>query len=442
MLLSSFSFSLLVQASPLMPQQALEIGPIGVANHLPVQTPFDVNYAILTPTMSDQLFYIDNKLRGRRTTSSPQSGPLKITYPGGLADGEQRLLRFCVDENTASAACGFAEVTGGQPPAGVDVPEPFAAGDLDDHYQAIADCSPVCGVYSNIYYGDPDVSWVPERGDGEADGLRMDLYYSNADGRVDPAAAASTLVIYAHSAGSNKESLRTRSQSLLKNLLGVAESGSGVVVAALDFRHPLKQLKSDRTPTSVADLSYAVQFARHHAGLLNIDPDDIFIVATSLGAGVAVHAAVREIASPSDMSPVRRHSSSIRGVITRDAQTSFSPDWFASNFLEPAVADRYQRSLLNDEQRLIYGHAPTGVNSSSPFMELLYVGRFIDHRVTLSEYLSRAVDLVHLPNYGLAMEAQYRLYGIGERIRVEEGYRGNFGRDAAQFVSRHRLNWQ
>lgn len=421
----------------LMPGQTIEISPIGVAGHVPPQTPFDIGYTLLEPTVSDQLFYIDAVLRGRRTASSPQSGPQTIRYPGGLNNGEKRLLRFCVDED--SATCGFAEVVGGQPPNGVDVPEPFSVENLPNHYRVVADCNPSCGYYSNVYYGAHGVSWIPERGDGLPDGLRMDLYYSTADGRLNPNTAPNTLIIYAHSAGSNKESLLAKNRTLLSNLLGIADSGAGVVVASADFRHPLKQLENDLTPTSVADLSYLVQFARHHAVALNINPDDIFLVGTSLGGGVAVHAAVREIANPADLSPVRQNSSAVRGVITRDAQTSFAPHWFRSQFLEAPVAERYQAGLLDDQSRLIYGHAIAQVHSNSPLMELLYTTRFIDHKVRLAEYLGREVDLVHLPNYGLVMEAQYRLHGIDERVRVRERYADNFGRDAARFVAQNRL---
>ncbi|MAM88356.1 MAG: hypothetical protein CME36_13715 [unclassified Hahellaceae] len=424
----------------LTPAQAVEINPVGTNGHVPAAVPVDIRYTTLKPTLADQVFYIDGQLHERRPPAGPQFGPQIFQYSEGIPNGDKRLLRICIDEDAADEACGYAEMRGGPQPAGVDVPELFSAADLSDHFQVLADCKPVCGYYSNVYYGDPEVSWVPERGDGLPDGLRMDLYYSSAGGHLDAAAAPSTLVIYAHSAGSNKESLLTRGQSLLRYLLHVARSGSGVVVASVHFRHPLKQLANDLTPVSVADLSYAVQFARYHAAELNIDPENIFLVATSLGAGVAVHAGAREIASPSDPSPVRRVSSAVRGVIARDAQTSFSPHWFRSHFLEAPVAARYQRDLLDDEYRLIYGHAPAGVNPDSPQMELLYTGSAIDHKVTAQEYLSRTVDVVHLPNYGLAMEAQYRLYGIEDRIRVVERYSGNFSLDAARFVAAHRGN--
>src|SRR5690606_34505601 len=104
---------------------------------------------------------------GRRTATDPQSGPQTIRYPGGLDAGERRLLRFCVDEDAAT--CGFAEVAGGQPPNGVDVPEPFLIGNLPNHYRVVADCDPTCGYYSNVYYGSPGVSWMPDRGDGQPD---------------------------------------------------------------------------------------------------------------------------------------------------------------------------------------------------------------------------------------------------------------------------------
>lgn len=182
-----------------------------------------------------------------------------------------------------------------------------------------------------------------------------------------------------------------------------------------------------------------MQFARHYAAELNINPDDIFLVGSSLGGGASIHAGVREIANPSDPSPIRQRSSAVRGVFSNDGQASFAPLWFRSQFLEPPVAAIYRKDLLDDETRSIYGHAIAQVNSNAPLMELLYSTPFIAHKVTLSEYLSGSVDLVHLPNLALVLEAQYRLHGIGERIRVRERYAGNFGRDAAKFVSDNRL---
>ncbi len=423
----------------LEPAQTLEISSIGLDGYLPQQTSFDIAYTILKPTLSDQLFYTDDQLRGRKTASSPQSGLKSVTYPGTLADGETRLMRFCLDEYPSDSICGFAQVTGGNAPDGVDLPEPFTPEELPDHYQTIVGCNPVCGYYSNVYYGDPTVSWIAERGDGMPDGLRMDIYYSQPDGLIDPAVAPSTLIIYAHSAGSNKESLINDKKSLLRHLIGVGDTGAGVVVASLDFRHPLKQLESDLTPSSTADLSYAVQFAREYAAELNINPDDIFLVGSSLGGGAAVHAGVREIANPADPSPIRQRSSRVRGVYTNNAQTSFAPQWFRDQFLEPSVAATYGRDLLDDEQRMIYGHAPAGVNSNAPLMELLFTSPFVDHKVTLEEYRGKTVDVTHLPNYGLALETQYQMHGVGERIRVFERYAGNFSSDSAKFIAQHRL---
>ncbi len=263
-------------------------------------------------------------------------------------------------------------VTGGQPPQGLDLPPDLSAQSLDDYYVPCANCAPVCGNYQNLYYGDPGVAWIPERGDGQTDGLRVDLYYSSSDGRVPLGDAPATLVIYPHSAGSSKEALLGTHQSLLNQLLQLGNAGKGVLIASLDFRHPHKQMNADGTPSSTRDLSHATQFFRHHAQIFNIDPDDIFMVGSSLGGGVIVQAAVTEIASPSDPHPVRRMSSAIRGAFVRDGQSSFSPAWVRSNFLEPDLADRYQRSLLEDEQRLIYGHAPALVGPDSPYMELVY----------------------------------------------------------------------
>jgi len=421
----------------LMPGQMVEVKPVGVAGHLPAQTAFDINYTVGLPSAADRLLYVDDVLRERRAVTRVRSGPEKFRYPGTLEVGEKRMVRICVDEE--SATCGFAEVTGGPAPHGVDLPEPFLVESLPEHFQVIAGCTPVCGYYSNVYYGDPAVSWVPDRGDGMPDGLRMDLYYSGADGRLNPDAVPRTLIIYAHSAGSSKESLLSTKRSLLNHFLRIANNGAGVAVASADFRHPTKQMNPDRTPVSVADLSYLVQFARQHAAELNINPDDIFIVGSSLGGGIGIHAATREIANPADPAPVRTQSSAVRGIFINDGQTSFAPHWFRNTYLEPAVWPRYQSDLLDDEERLLYGHAIAGVNSNAPLMELTFSTRYIDHKVSLWEFLTRTADPMHLPNYGLVMEAQYRLHGVGDRIRVRERYAGNFGQDAARFITQNRL---
>lgn len=422
-----------------MPPLTVELGPIGTAGYVPPRTPFNVPYVINKPTTAAQQMYVDDALRLRLTASSPQPGPKTVQYPGGLNTGERRQLRICLEDDTA--LCGYSEAIGGTPPAGIDLPPPFDIANLPSHYQAVANCDPICGYYSNIYYGDPSVSWIPDRGDGQPDGLRVDLYYSGPTAQHDPNGAPRTVVIYAHSAGISKEALLTTKASILKQLMNVPKSGgAGMVVASADFRHPIKQFNPDRTPVSVKDLSYLVQFLKHYATELNINPDDIFLVGSSLGGGASIHAAVREIANPSDPHPVRRHSSSVRGLFVNDGQTSFAPQWFRASFLEPEVAALYRNDLLPDEKRSIYGHAMSEVNPlRAPLMELTYSSPFIDHKVTLAEYLGLRVDLMHLPNLGLAMEQQYRLHGIEDRIRVRERFAGNFSREVAKFVSENRL---
>ena len=195
-------------------------------------------------------------------------------------------------------------------------------------------------------------------------------------------------------------------------------------------------------PLSRDDLSHAVQFFRHHADVFNINPEDIFITGSSLGAGVGMHAAVKELASPQDPSPVRRESSAIRGAFLATGQSSFSQQWFRENFLEQSVWPLYQRLPHDDPARRIYGHAVGNVTEKAPRLELVYEGAFIDHKVTLSEFVAKSVDLTHLPNYGLAMEAQYRLHGIGDRIMVRENYGGSFGTESAHFIQRNRLSGQ
>ncbi|MCG8393529.1 MAG: hypothetical protein MI745_10640 [Pseudomonadales bacterium] len=424
------------------PPQAVEMHAVGVKNHVAANNSFPIHYDVLKPGNAEHYYYVDGQLRVVRDQGSPEAGEFSVTYPGGFDTGISHEVKACV-QAIQGETCGSQIVTAGSPPPGRDVPDSLNATQFEQHFVSHDSCDPVCGYYENIFYGDKSVSWQPLVGpDSEANGLRADLYYPTADGRVHDGAARNTLVIYAHSANYSKESVRDDKKSLLTHYLDIQAGAGGVAVAAVDFRHPLIDQDGQGYPLSRDDLSHAVQFFRHHADVFNINPEDIFITGSSLGAGVGMHAAVKELASPQDPSPVRRESSAIRGAFLATGQSSFSQQWFRENFLEQSVWPLYQRLPHDDPARRIYGHAVGNVTEKAPRLELVYEGAFIDHKVTLSEFVAKSVDLTHLPNYGLAMQAQYRLHGIGDRIMVRENYGGSFGTESAHFIQRNRLSGQ
>lgn len=421
--------------------QAVELHTVGTNNHVPAGQTFDIVYDVLNPTSSSHYYYVNGDLAATQSKGSDKGGEFSITYPWGLAVGETTHVEICVDTNTAQA-CGSKLITGGPAPAGGDVPDPFDSTVMGDHFVTYGSCDPVCGYYENIYYGDSSVSWLPTVGpDSEPNGLRMDVYYPTADGRVHSGSERNTLVIYAHSANHNKETLLGPKKGTLEAYLGIEGGGAGgVTVAALDFRHPAKDLDDNLYPVSRDDMSHAVQFFRYYADIFKINPDDIFVTGSSLGAGVGIHAAVKEIANPEDPSPIRQASSRIRGAFLATGQSSFSPQWFRSNFLEEEIWPYYLPDFHPDEERSIYGHAVANVDEHAPILELGYEGDFIDHKVTASEKSNKEVDTTHLPNFGLTIQNQYRLHGIGDRIMVRESYGGSFGGDSTRFIERNRLS--
>ncbi|WP_157375497.1 hypothetical protein [Alcanivorax hongdengensis] len=419
---------------------AVEMHALGVANQVPANQSLDIHYDVLGPSSSDHYYSVDGELKLVRPQGSQAAGEFSVTYPGGFAAGTSHELKACVQDGDAMR-CGSRQVAVGSVGAGADAPAPITSSLLNEHYTVIGNCSPVCGYYENVFYGDSSVSWLPVVGpDSEPNGLRADIYYPTPDGRIHSGSERNTLLIYAHSANHSKESVRADKKGMLLKYLSIQQGGGGVTVAALDFRHPLKDLDENAYPLARDDLSHAVQFFRYYADVFKINPDDIFITGSSLGAGSGIHAAVKELASPDDPSPVRRVSSAIRGAFLSNGQSSFSPQWFRENFLEPAVWPYYQKGYLDDAERAIYGHAVANVTASAPILELVYEGTFVDHKVTLSEYQNKAVDLTHMPNFGLAMLAQYRLHGLDDRIIVRDNYGGNFDRESMNFVVRNRLS--
>lgn len=422
-------------------QQAVEVHTVGVNNHVPAGESFDILYDVLNPTDSSHYYYVDGSLAATRSKGEQLGDEFSVTYPWPLAVGESVHIEICVDAD-AGQACGSKTITAGPAPASANPPGPFDSDVMDDHFVAYGSCDPVCGAYENIYYGDSAVSWLPLVGpDAEPNGLRLDVYYPTVDGRVHAGSERNTLVIYAHSANHNKETLLGPKQGTLEAYLGIEEGGpGGVTVAALDFRHPGKDLDAEGYPVSRDDMSHAVQFFRYYADFFKINPDDIFITGSSLGAGAGIHAAVKELANPDDPSPVRRVSSRIRGAFLATGQSSFSPAWFEKNFLEEEIWPYYQPGFHDDEQRSIYGHAVANVDVHAPIMELAYEENYVDHKVTASEKTNKEVDTTHLPNYGLTLQNQYKLHGIGERIMVRESYGGDFGSDSTRFIERNRIS--
>lgn len=422
-------------------EQAVEVHTVGVNDFVPAAQAFDIFYDVLKPTSSSHYYYVDGDLAATQSKGSNKSGEFSITYPWPLAVGETTHVEICVDTNSAQA-CGSKLITGGPAPAGEDVPDPFDSDVMDSHFVTYGSCDPVCGYYENIYYGDSAVSWVPTVGpDSEPNGLRIDVYYPTSDGRVHNGSERNTLILYAHSANNNKETMLGPKKGTLAAYLGIEGGGAGgVTVAALDFRHPAKDQDENAYPISKDDVSHAIQFLRYYADVFKINPDDIFITGSSLGAGVGIHAAVKEIANPGDPSPIRQVSSRIRGAFLATGQSSFSPQWFRSNFLEPEIWPYYLPDFHDDEDRSIYGHAVANVDANAPILELCYEQNFIDHKVTASEKTNNEVDTTHLPNFGLTLFNQYQLHGIADRIMVRESYGGSFGGDSTRFVERNRLS--
>jgi para-nitrobenzyl esterase len=136
---------------------------------------------------------------------------------------------------------------------------------------------------------------------------------------------AAPLVIYFHgggfTGGSRSAAWAEGWATQIKRLID-----AGVAVASVDYRF-LNRSEGLGVLTPLGDGALSVQFIRHHAEKLGIDPDRIVLLGDSVGAGMSLWIAVTDDrAEPSSANQVLRQSTRVQGAILRETQASFDVD--------------------------------------------------------------------------------------------------------------------
>ncbi len=145
-------------------------------------------------------------------------------------------------------------------------------------------------VRSNICYGDAQ-RWTEVSKGKELHLVQRATVYTHGN----PAGAPKQpVVIWTHPNGGNDKfaydwqnpnaanNPYASTQQLQSVLMPALEAGFTVV--SLEFRHPVASLTAQNPAPVNTDIRDAIQYLRFHAGMLNIDPDNIFLVGQSRGS--------------------------------------------------------------------------------------------------------------------------------------------------------------
>jgi len=248
--------------------------------------------------------------------------------------------------------------------------------DISNYYDTICDC------YKDLPYG-PEQEWH-----------LLDFYKANTDERT-------TIVIFAHGAGSNKDVIRLH--PFIKAYVLDSCLDNDISVASVEFRHPVEDTSLSAPAT---DIARVVQFFRYYHEDLNIDTMNVFLAGTSRGT-LAIWTAVQDdLADPVNDDPILRKSSRVNGVWAVQGQTSYNSEWIVETFFHPAIWQFFQ-PYYN------LGHAIGDVTPDDPPMILNYKDSLVPLPV-----MDTNVDLIHLPNFGYVFEEEYIVDGIGDRVEV------------------------
>tara|TARA_R110000850_G_scaffold6139_16_gene24275 strand:- start:155 stop:1627 length:1473 start_codon:yes stop_codon:yes gene_type:complete len=411
---------------------------------LPAEPPADMSFNF-------HYFYRNGKYLTK--TSRGEGLGWAINHPASLAlaVGEHEILEICIGDVATLAQkpqqyCQSVVIQSDVSRTTLDLHYVQTA-NLGDGYNYVGCAAFGCAFYQDVFFGS-DHPWINDyrvspdfpgpRGEPAGyhrNNLTFDYYYpGTGDAKID-SSSPKTLIILGHPANKTKEIFRVDYALAIEFLID-----NNYAVAAVDFRHPLKEFDAYKQPIAKDDMARTVQFFKQYASEFNINPNKIVLAGTSLGGGMAVYTGFRELRDISSADPIARQSSRVAGVWGYDASTSFSPTWVRQNFLEaptpttPAELNAYYcyYSYLEDYGNLqLFGHALDLVDAAAPKIGLYYADEPVDlseHKLTVEDVRycpdntsSGTYDLVHLPNFAEAMIDAYQAQGVGDRIATAYG---------------------
>lgn len=228
------------------------------------------------------------------------------------------------------SACGGEEggapPVSGPPPAGTPSPTPSPTPTPSPSPTPSAFPLKLVAGTSPVSLSNTSFNFYPNVAFGEHSRQTFDLFLPGGS-------APSGLVIYFHGGGLvSGDKSQTYNLPYLKDRID-QYLWQNVAFATVNYR--LTNDSNDFTAqTSFRDGARALQFIRHHAAQLNVDPDRVIAMGSSAGGTMALYIATSDdLAQPESLDLIERQSSRVRGAFAYLPQAGYNiPRWRDSVF--------------------------------------------------------------------------------------------------------------
>lgn len=200
----------------------------------------------------------------------------------------------------------------------------------------------------------------------------------------------------------------------------------GISVASANYRLS----KQAPYPAPMLDGARAIQYLRHRAGELRIDPSRIAACGNSAGAGISLWVGFHDdLSDPSSPDPILRESSRLSGIGAVGAQTSYDP-----RFIKQLIGGRAHEHIA---LRSLFG-VTSDRDADSPRAHRLYedsapinhasaddppIVMFYSEPDAPLPPRARAGEGIHHPRFGAALKAVLDPLGVECSVRHHDEYR-------------------
>jgi len=220
----------------------------------------------------------------------------------------------------------------------------------------------------------------------------------------------------------------------------------GIAVASANYRLS----RQSPYPGPMLDGARALQFVRHEARRLGIDPDRIAACGNSAGAGIALWVGFQDdMADPRAPDPVRRESTHLACIGGVGAQTSYDPRFIKRRIgglahehpaIRPFFGLKADADLDSPSCGLLFEDASPlhHVSGDEPPVFLFYS----EPKGPLPSNARPGLG-IHHPNFGVALKERFDPLSIECILRHETDYRAfpnpenGLPRDIVAFFQRH-----
>jgi para-nitrobenzyl esterase len=193
-----------------------------------------------------------------------------------------------------------------------------------------------------LTYTDPPVE-LPREDARFADGVRYDDKDRTLLDLVHfPTASAPTaLAVFIHGGGFQGGERQELYTSRVEDLIELVDAG--VAVASIEYTLLDPDIDEEGVIKCLSDSRRAVQFLRHHADSLNLDPDRVGVFGVSAGAGTSLWLATHDdMADPDAADPILAQSTRVSAAAVYETQATYDMVRWTDDVFETFNLDLFQ----------------------------------------------------------------------------------------------------